>query len=160
MAQSLHRIDICHGIGDVRFGDSTKQVQTRLGYPDEIDNLGESTTLWNYRVLKFEIAFQSADWPFTSADKRVVQFLTRNPMTTLWAKPIIGAHETEVLRVFREHGYNRVTISSDIVGPFNYRTFQLHQLPIVLDFRDGVLRSVLCWDPNRASDGSLVPRPL
>ena len=149
MEEALHRIEPGQGIGNVKFGDSTEQVQKYLGSPDVTDNLDQSTTLWNYRSLRLEIAFQSADWPSAAMNKYVVQFMTRHPATMLWGKQIIGRHENEVLDIFRENGCRSFAVSDEVVGPFNYRTFRLEQLHVVLDFRDGLLRGVL-WGESES----------
>jgi hypothetical protein len=147
----------------VEFGATTQQVQNQLGLPDETENLDQSTTLWCYKLLKLEIAFQSADWPSADMEKHVVQFVTRHPAITLWGEQIIGRHEAEVLGIFREHGFGSPSVSEEAIGQFSFKTFRFQNLSVVLDFRDGLLRSVLCRDPksadgNRAADGSAVPR--
>ncbi len=75
--------------------------------------------------------------------KRVVDFMTRHPATTLWGKRIIRRPENEILDLFREHGCGSFTVSDELLGPLKYKTYRIEQLHVVLDFSDGLLRGLL-----------------
>jgi hypothetical protein len=163
MQDALYRIEPGQGIGSVKFGDSTEQLQKLFGLPDEIEDLDQATTFWRYSVLKLRFAFQSGDWPFATLDKRLVHFMTTHPATTLWGKRIIGRPKDEVFDMFREHGCGSFAESDEVVGPISYRTVRLEQLHLVLDFSDGLLKGVLwatrnCDGQNHAPDEPVVPR--
>ena len=143
MQNPLYNIEPGQGIGNVKFGDSTEQLQKLFGLPDEIENLDQATTIWRYSLLKLEFAFLSADWPLATLNKRLVNFMARHPATTLWGKQIIGRPKDEVLDMFRQHGCGSFAESDENVGPISYTTVRLEQLHVVLDFSDGLLKSVL-----------------
>lgn len=143
MHDDLHIIEPGQGIGGVRFGDNTEQLQKRLGLPDEIEDAGQAATFWRYSMLKLEFAFQSADWPLATLNKRLVNFMTRHPATTLWGKRIIQRSKDELLDMFRERGCRSFSESHEVVGPISYTTVRLEQLHVVLDFGDGLLRGIL-----------------
>lgn len=143
MHEDLFTIEPGQGIGGVKFGDSTEQLQERLGLADEIEDVGQSATFWRYGLLKLEFGFQSADWPLVTLNNRLVNFMSRHPATTLWGKQIIKCPKDEVLDIFREHGCGGFAESDEVVGPIHYTTVRVEQLHVVLDFGDGLLKSIL-----------------
>lgn len=158
----MYTIEPGQGIGSVKFGDSTEQLQKLFGSPDEIEDLDQATAIWRYSVLKLEFAFLSADWPLATLNKRLVDFMTRHPATTLWGKRIIGRPKDEVLNMFIERGCGSLAESGEVAGPISYRTVRFEQLHVVLDFSDGLLRGVLwatrnCDGQNQAPDEPAVP---
>ncbi|HEX3626754.1 MAG TPA: hypothetical protein VH280_15185 [Verrucomicrobiae bacterium] len=143
------KIDPKTGVGFVKFGDKSEQVRRHLGRPDEIESLDEAIVFWHYRDLKLDITFRSEDWPFATMEKRVLHFLTRHTSTTIWGRRIIGIPEMKVLDIFRDNGIASPSVSDETQGSFKYRTFRFEKPRIVLEFRNGLLLSILCGDPAR-----------
>jgi hypothetical protein len=155
MQDALYRIEPGQGIGGIKFGDSAEQLQKILGPPDEIDNVDEATAFWCYSALKLRFLFLSADWPEGTMSKHLVHFMTRHPATTLWGKRIIGLPKDEVLEMFKERCFGSFVEFDEFVGRLSYRIVRLEQLPVVLDFSEGLLKGFL-WG-TRITVGQIGP---
>ncbi len=141
------QLDPGRGIGMISFGDGVEQIQKTLGLPDETDEPIPEFLLWDYRALKLGIGFLPPDWPSNTTPKQVFRITARHPETTIWEKKLIGLRESEVLAMFRDHGYGSFTVSEEVLGTSKYRSFESEPLNLRLDFRDEVLRIIFLSKP-------------
>jgi hypothetical protein len=144
MEEKLFKIEPGEGIGYIRFRDSIDQVRRLLGRPDKNDDFDEVTTFWSYKTLKLQIALISVDWPLATMEKQVDNFLVGHPATTIWGRRIIGNSEAEVLGILAEKGFIHYSVSDETQGSFKYRKYRFEKQRILLDFRNGLLLSILC----------------
>lgn len=142
-AQLHHSVEITDGLGEIKFGFTTGDVERRLGAPDEAETLDsgtESAVMWFYAEERLQIIFQKSA---TDEAMRITQLTTSHPAATLWGSRIIARRESEVLALFKTHGYEDFTASDESVGTQSYKSFRIENLRVTLDFRDGLLQHIL-----------------
>lgn len=155
-----HSVEITQGLGDVKFGFSTEDVQRYLGVPDEVETLDpktESTVMWYYASQKLQIIFQKSDCgaaAVTDETKRITQLTTSHPKTTLGGTRIIGRTEDEVRVLLRRQGYEEFTECDEPLNALGYKSFRIDSLRTTFDFRDGLLQRVLWGATDFRRSGS------
>jgi hypothetical protein len=144
-------IEPAEGLGDIKFGFTTEDVQRYLGPPDETEIVGPTAALWYYARVRLQLIFQSDFFESAATigePMRITQFVTSSPAVTLAGMNIIGKTEIEVLKFLSERGYEGFVqwdISPVLEG---YKTLRLEGMRIGLNFQDGLLNSML-WGAVR-----------
>jgi len=131
---SHHSIELARGLGNIKFGLTTQDVQRSLGAPDEAETLDpgtDSAVMWYYADQKLQIVFQKST---TDEAMRLIQITTGHPRATLWGARIIGRPENAVLALFKAHGHEGVIKCDKSVGAQKYKSFRLESLRVTLDF--------------------------
>src|SRR6266496_639358 len=129
-----HSVEIAKGLGSIKFGFSTKDVEGCLGVPDEteiVDPETDVSELWLYKSLKLQILFlRSSFYSAEVADdlKHVVQLSSRNPATTLWGERIIGRPQSEVLTLFKARGYEAFVERNETLPTSGYKALRLESI--------------------------------
>lgn len=155
-----HTIEIAQGLGGIRFGCSTEDVQRRLGPPDEreiLDPGPNSIEIWYYSSQKLHIGFRESDCgsaELTEKRMGVDQLTTRHPDAELWGTRIIGRKQDEVLELFKQQGYEAFVECDDAHDALlGYKSLRMENFRVTLDFRYGLLKCVL-W--GRTEQGQLM----
>ena len=155
MKSLLNRsIEITEGLGHLKFGFTTADVERDLGSPNETETFHSETdspVMWYYANQKLQIIFQSSVCGSAAATgevKRITQFTTSHPATTLWGKKMIGLRENEVLALFAERGYHGFVEWDDSLKIPGYKSLRMQDIRVTLAFQDGVLECVLWGSLN------------
>ncbi len=148
-------IQIAQGLGVIKFGFTTEDMQRYLGTPDEVETLDpgtDSAVMWYYVGQKLQIIFQKSA---TDGAMSITQLTTSHPTATLWGTRIIGRPENEVLALFKAHGREEFTEWEESPDAPSYKSFRMENLRVTLDFRNGLLQRVL-WGSLDVSGGAKV----
>ena len=84
------------GLGRIKFGMKTDEVEELLGPADEKENYtldsGESTESWHYDDLELSLSF------VVSNEKRLVSITTSSEDSILFGEEIVGMNKKELLK--------------------------------------------------------------
>lgn len=103
---SILEIKPLEGIADIKFGVTEKEIISRFGEPEEVEELDPiddyETTLWHYWDKGLSIFFDKGiELVFTSVE-------VDNPDATLWDEKIFDMTEEDLKTLFIKKGYSEI----------------------------------------------------
>lgn len=102
------------GLGEIRFGDTSEQVITLLGQPEDVENIedndGFNTVVLYYWEQEITVFFEGRE-------KSVVSCIeTENPDATMFGKEIFDMTEQDIVALMTEKGFEVAEIEVETTG--------------------------------------------
>lgn len=92
------------GLGDLKFGMTTKQVHDLLGQPDEEELLDDDehmdTLIYHYDEQDISLFFEGED-----KEKILVNIETDNPDATMYGKNVFALKKSEIIDMMKAQGF-------------------------------------------------------
>jgi hypothetical protein len=125
------------GLGELNFGIKAEEAKALLGEPEEvedIDNNGEfKTVIWHYWNKGVSVFFDE------DQGMKLSSIEVDNSMATLWGNLVFQMTEEQLIKLFKEKGYQEVDTEDQDWGE---KRVSFDDAMVDLYFEDGELTSI------------------
>ena len=102
------------GFGEIQFGDTSEQIITLLGQPEDVENIedvdGFNTVVLYYYEMGITVFFEGRE-------KSVVACVeTENPDATMFGKSIFQMTEKDIIAVMKDKGFEVAETELETTG--------------------------------------------